>query len=209
MRHWPEAVFGVRPCLLARLSRRVGGFPRAFGFPLGGRDGFGSSAGCQGVQPGVGSGDLACPGPAFSEAEPQPAAAADDPSGDGEDPQPDPFGFPAGRRRRQRRASASRPAARRPVRRSRTRPGSAQSRAAAGYAARCPWHCGPRTASRLREGIDPLDTRYGRRVSCVPGRRRLLGQHERGGRYRAYHPRLDASCIQLCRRQGHDPHAES
>ena len=32
----------------------------------------------------MGSGDLACPGPAFSEAEPQPAAAADDPSGDGE-----------------------------------------------------------------------------------------------------------------------------
>jgi hypothetical protein len=86
----------VPAVLAARLSRRVGGVPRA---PVAvlprRRDGSGWSAGREGLQPGDCGGDLAGPGPAFGEAEPQAPAAADEAPGDGEQAQPQALGFPA------------------------------------------------------------------------------------------------------------------
>ena len=90
------AIFRWPVSVVARLSRRVGGVPRARGvsFLVAGMVS-GWSAGCEGLQAGDRGGDLAGPGPAGGEAEPQAAAAADEAPGAGEDPQPQPFGFPA------------------------------------------------------------------------------------------------------------------
>jgi hypothetical protein len=70
-------------CLAARLSRWMGGVPRALGLLLWCcRDGSGWSAGRQGLQAGDGGGDLAGPGPACGECEPQAAATAGEAPGD-------------------------------------------------------------------------------------------------------------------------------
>ena len=58
----------MRPCLAARLSRRVGGVPRAPGLLLSCRRGwFRLVSRREGLQPGDCGGDLAGPGPAFGE----------------------------------------------------------------------------------------------------------------------------------------------
>ena len=60
------ADFSVRSCLAARLSRRVGGVPRARGCPSWSSGRFRLvSRVRQGLQPGDGGGDLAGPGPAW------------------------------------------------------------------------------------------------------------------------------------------------
>ena len=86
----------MRLCLAARLSRRVGGVPRALRFLLPGRGGCsGWLSGREGLQAADRGGDVVCPGPSFGEPQPQAAAAAHEPSGHGEQAQPEPFGFPA------------------------------------------------------------------------------------------------------------------
>ena len=105
-------------------SRRVGGYRRAPGSPSWCRDGFGWSAGREGLQAGDCGGDFGSPGPAGGEAQPAGGGRrGNDAPGGGEQAQPQAIGFPSGRSRPGR-ASASRPATRRPARRSRTRPHS-------------------------------------------------------------------------------------
>jgi hypothetical protein len=84
------------PRLVARLSRRVGGVPRALGSPfLVAWTAVALSAGCHCLEPADGGGDLGCPWPPGGEAESEPATAADDPAGRGEQSQPQAFWFPA------------------------------------------------------------------------------------------------------------------
>ena len=89
-------IFGCRPWLAARLSRRVGGVPLALVFFLSGRRRCCvCSAGRESLQASDGSGDVGCPGPSFGEAEPQAPAAAGQASGDGEQAEPEPLRLPA------------------------------------------------------------------------------------------------------------------
>jgi hypothetical protein len=52
-------------------------------------------AGCQGVEPGDGGGDLSGPGPSAGDLQPDAAAAAGDPAGSGVEAQPQALWFPA------------------------------------------------------------------------------------------------------------------
>src|SRR6185437_17013507 len=97
---WPEALAGAdftfRSCLAARLSRRVGGVPRALVVSPSVPQGCcGWSASRDGLQAGSCGGDVVSPWPALGEAEPQAAAAAGEAAGDREQAQPHALGFPA------------------------------------------------------------------------------------------------------------------
>ena len=91
----PGSHFSGWLCLMARLSRRVGGVPLALGvsFLVAGM-GSVRSAWFQGLQAADRGGDLGGPGPVCGQAELLAPAAADQPPGHGEDPQAQAFGFP-------------------------------------------------------------------------------------------------------------------
>ena len=82
--------------MAARLSRRVGGFPRPWCLPLPcRRDDSGWSAGRECLQASDRGGYFPGPWPAFGQAEPQTSPAAGEAGGDGEQAQPEAFRFPA------------------------------------------------------------------------------------------------------------------